>query len=895
MRNKKKKFETPIIGLEDINGVTVMYNMVGDYSTIIKCENPIIEYSANTESYYDFHDLFVSLVKMFGKGYCIQKQDIFSRKTYSFRNGNLDFLSEKYFQHFEGRTYTDTETYVIITEELHKGRFFSYDDKKFQVFLKNISKVLDLFHNKKLNARLLNRNEVDAYLRRYLTTNFSDDIGRLENFNVKEEYINIGKNHVQNISLVDIDEVNFPQSIKPYKDLHIGKTIPIDIMGFLNEIPEAKTVIYNQVIIIGDQSAEVAKLEAKKKKHSSMPDPANQISVEDIDAVMRDIAKEGQFLVYANYNIVVASDNELGLNKAVNYIEGCLFDNGIISSKQCYNQLELFTCSMPGNSTTFSVYDKFLTTSDAAICLFYKERPQTTEKSPFLTYFTDRRGLPVGIDISGKEGEQKLTNNSNFFVLGPSGSGKSFYVNSKVRQWVLANTDIVLVDTGHSYSGLCDYYHGKYITYTEEKPITMNPFRIGKEEFNEEKIDFLKSLVILLWKGSEGTINQVEDTLMTNIVTQYYDCYWNPQSPDLTDDERKTITESLTKKWEREEVHAPNMQTKDELQKQIEYEIYLAETKKKEECLVVESLSFNSFFEFALKAIKQSIERDKIKFNLDDFKFILDKFYRGGKYEKILNDDFDNTLFEEKFIVFEIDSIKENKTLFPIVTLIIMDVFLQKMRLKKNRKALIIEEAWKAIASPTMANYILYLYKTVRKFWGMAMVVTQELEDIISNPTVKNSIINNSDIVCLLDQTKFRDNYEQIADLLSLNEVEQKKIFTINNLKNKDNRSRFNEVYIKRGGEGQVYGVEVSPYEYFTFTTERIEKDALGYYIKVYDDYRKSLETFISDMKISKSSQGEWVRTVFKTMKDVDNNTFSRLKKECPDSLYPFIMSNLKK
>ena len=36
-----------------------------------------------------------------------------------------------------------------------------------------------------------------------------------------------------------------------------------------------------------------------------------------------------------------------------------------------------------------------------------------------------------------------------------------------------------------------------------------------------------------------------------------------------------------------------------------------------------------------------------------------------------------------------------------------------------------------------MAGYILYLYKTVRKFWGMAMVVTQELEDIISNPVVK--------------------------------------------------------------------------------------------------------------------------------------------------------------
>ena len=139
------------------------------------------------------------------------------------------------------------------------------------------------------------------------------------------------------------------------------------------------------------------------------------------------------------------------------------------------------------NAINLNSYDKFLTTSDAAICLLFKEKLQVTENSPFLTYFTDRQGLPVGIDMSGKEGEKKYTNNSNFFVLGPSGSGKSFYVNSKVRQWVLDNTDIVLVDTGHSYSGMCEYYHGKYITYSESKPISMNPSNYTEEEYNVRK------------------------------------------------------------------------------------------------------------------------------------------------------------------------------------------------------------------------------------------------------------------------------------------------------------------------------------------------------------------------------------------------------------------------
>ena len=237
MKEKRKKFNTPIIGIETIDGISVFYNTLGDYSTVIKCENPIIEYSANTESYYAFHDLFVSIVKILGKGYCIQKQDVFSKKQYDYQGDNSDFLSSKYFAHFTGRTYTDVQTYITITGELPKGRMLSFDKKKFDIFLKNINKVIDLFHNKKLKARLLNENEIDDYLRNYLTVNFKESVTKLDNFNVKDEYIKIGSKIVQNISVVDIDEVNFPTVIKPYKDVQIGKGFPVDIMEFLNKVP----------------------------------------------------------------------------------------------------------------------------------------------------------------------------------------------------------------------------------------------------------------------------------------------------------------------------------------------------------------------------------------------------------------------------------------------------------------------------------------------------------------------------------------------------------------------------------------------------------------------------------------------------------------------------------
>ena len=918
MKDKKYQFDIPYLGSETIDGISVIYNKVGDCSVVIRCENPVMQYSANVEEYYGFHTFYSNILKILGPGYTIQKQDIFCKKPFSGSEYVTDdYLCQRYFEHFGNRVYTDIETYLVITQHIDRNRFFTYDKQKFDNFLRNIVKIMSLFKDKYFKANLLNEEEITYYIQRYLTVSFDRKTISLKNIKAKNEHLLIGETYVQNISLVDIDEVELPSCIKPFSEVNIGKRFPVDSFSFLQKIPYVKTAIYNQVISIPDQRSESQKLEAKRRKHKGMPDPANTLCVEDIEKVQSDIAREGQILVYSHFNIILCGDKDI--RKAANYIESSLFDSGITPNKQCYNQLELFSASLPGNTYLLKEYDRFLTTADAAICFLYKEKLQQTEVSPFLTFYTDRQGSPVGIDISGKEGEVRYTNNSNFFVLGPSGSGKSFFVNSTIRQWVTQNTDIVLVDTGHSYSGLCEYYKGKYITYSKEKPISMNPFRISEEEFNIEKKNFLKSLIFLIWKGANGTISKSDGEVINIVIEKYYSFYFHPFkgfSTQERDDlkrhllieyknndksveasaaraERKAILEKI-EKLERlaergeggekenatraiQNILLDKGYTREELDYEDAYALMAIdqEIDEREDFLrtiKVKNLSFNSFYEFALQMIPYTCRTNKIDFNLTDFKFILKKFYKGGQLERTLNEEFDSSLFNEPFIVFEIDAIKEDEELFPIVTLIIMDVFIQKMRLKKNRKALIIEEAWKAIASPMMANYILYLYKTVRKFWGMAMVVTQELEDIISNPIVKNSIVNNSDILCLLDQNKFKDKYEEIANLLSLSEVDQKQIFTINQLNNKDGRNRFNEVFIKRCNYGNVYGVEVALHEYFTYTTERVEKDAMGYYQKLFRDYRTSLDNFVRDLKQSKKSNGEWSRLVSKALGQLEAN-----------------------
>ena len=419
-------------------------------------------------------------------------------------------------------------------------------------------------------------------------------------------------------------------------------------------------------------------------------------------------------------------------------------------------------------------------------------------------------------------------------------------MNSVVRQLHEQNTDVVMVDTGNSYEGLCEYLNGKYISYTEEKPITMNPFRINRQELNVEKTGFLKNLVLLIWKGSQGTVTKTEDRLIDQVITEYYDVYFNGFD-GFTPPQREDLRKSLLVDARGNGHGVPET----EKAERIEREIDEIERRRKE--LKVESLSFNTFYEYSVQRIPDICHENTLTgIDLSTYRYMMKDFYRGGNHDKTLNEEMDGTLFDETFIVFEIDAIKDDPLLFPIVTLIIMDVFLQKMRLTKPRKGLVIEEAGKAIASPLMAEYIKFMYKTARKFWASVGVVTQEIQDIIGSEIVKEAIINNSDVVMLLDQSKFRERFDGIKAILGLTDVECKKIFTINRLENKEGRSFFREVFIRRGTASEVYGVEEPRECYMTYTTERAEKEALKLYKKELGcNHQEAIEAYCRDWQLS--------------------------------------------
>ena len=986
---KTKTFNFPFIGYDYGQEHGWKFDcLIGQYGNPvigIRIKNIVEQYSADPDRYEQFHTVLNQVIAIIGENHIVQKTDIFAKKIYVAEKENT-YLQQKYSEHFSGRTYKTIDTVLLFTDLLdNKKSKYKFSEKNYKELRDKCEKVFMLLEQNECTPEWLLEKDFEYYIGGMLTMQFSS-MPVFDNIKSTNEYLRIGNSFVKTISFVDVENIELPSQIGTYTAMGGNGTVSdlaVDNFSFLNELKNYQSIVYNQVIAIPPQVQRQRELEKKKKKHEGVAKsaPSNAIVAEEIDTLLQNIAVDGQLIVDAHFSLVVACETLEKMEKTQSTIENKLFTKGIIISKNAYNQMELFRAAIIGNAVELKDYDLFTTTSEAGLCFFFKESYPVSEKSNFYLRFADRQGVPLKVDTADLPYQTGRINNRNKFVLGPSGSGKSFLMNNIVEQYLTYNYDVVIVDTGDSYSGTCSYKGGRYIQYTEEKPITMNPFAVSKEEFNIEKTEFLTNLIFLIWQGADATVSPTQKSVLDNALLAYYQQHfeghtdwhkdkndedlllylnkYNVYDEDLNYDEEQTYydvlglpynatTDEIKKRARKlmQEYHPDKNRNKKDYNPENYFKIYEAydtladeerrkaynesaalimvrnerevaiieedelgngdshrrqiikRIKKIEDDFNVPALSFNSFYEFCEKFLPVYLNNRHHKiteeeFNLRTFLFVLKDFYKGGRYGTTLNQNADNSLFYEPFIVFEIDNIKDNPKLFPIVTLIIMDTFIQKMRLRSDRrKALIIEEAWKAIASKLMGGYILYLYKTVRKFWGEAVVVTQELDDIIGNAVVKDSIINNSDTFILLDQTKFKDNFDRIAALLSLNKVEQNKIFTINNLDNKTGRGRFKEFYLKRGSRGEVYGNEVSMEQYLTYTTEKPEKSAILHYVNALGSYDKALDAFVADVKKYKEKTDAIFTLVNLYKKPLDDKIvkfFKDFKKENPkDTLKKF-------
>jgi conjugation system TraG family ATPase len=631
-----------------------------------------------------------------------------------------------------------------------------------------------------------------------------NDTTILKDIQLNPEDMRIGDNTLCLHTLSDVEDLpgkiatdaRYEKLSTDRSDCRLSFAAPVGVLLGCNHI-------YNQYIFIDDHTENLKRFEKQARNMHSLSrySRANQVNKEWIEEYLNEAYSQGLISVRCHCNVMAWSDDSEELKHIKNDVGSQL---ALMECKPRHNTVDtptLFWAAIPGNEADFPSEESFYTFIEQALCFFVEETNYQSSPSPFGIKMVDRlTGKPLHLDISDLPMQKGIITNRNKFILGPSGSGKSFFTNHMVRQYYEQGSHVLLVDTGNSYLGLCEMINrktngkdGVYFTYTEQNPIAFNPFYTDDNVFDIEKRESIKTLILTLWKRDNEPPTRSEEVALSNAVSMYID------------------------------------RLKDGIQP-----------------------SFNTFYEFVNGEYKEVLKTKQVRekdFDVANFLNVLEPYYKGGEYDYLLNSEKQLDLLSKRFIVFELDNIKDHKILFPIVTIIIMEVFINKMRrLKGVRKLILIEEAWKAIAKEGMAEYIKYLFKTVRKFFGEAIVVTQEVEDIISSPIVKESIINNSDCKILLDQRKYMNKFESIQTLLGLTEKEKSQVLSIN-MANHPGR-KYKEVWIGLGGtQSAVYATEVSLEEYYTYTTEESEKLEL---FQLADKLDGNLELAIKQLAESK-------------------------------------------
>jgi len=768
------------------------------------------------------HNAWVKAIRLLPVSTILHKQDWYIQSEYAadFSDPDASFLSRSSDRHFNERPYLDHKSYIYLTKRFNakaqataltstliKSSIFpnnKNENKDLTAFLDKVSQFIKILDDSTyIQARRLKTDELvgtidqPGLLERYCFL-----IGDKEPPIIRDIEITgglkIGDLHAQLFTLADIEDL--PTLCGPrinYERYSTDKTkFSISFAAPLGQLLNCNH-IYNQYVAIEDVQLTLKKMESKRLRLQSLSaySRENSLSRDAVNQFLNEAISEQRLPVKAHFNILAWTENRNQIKEIRNEISSALAQMDARAKQETVIAPQLFFAGFPGAGGYLPQHETFDTFAEQATCFFNQETNYRSSISPVGIRLTDRlTGIPVWVDLSDLPLKQGWITARNRFVLGPSGSGKSFWTNHFCRSYYEQGAHLVVVDVGHSYSGLCSLVNGYYFTYEEKNPIKFNPFYLEPGDIlDTERKESIKTLLLAIWKNDNEAFKRSEYVALSNGLTAYFD--------------------------------------------------YLDKHQDIFPC-------FNSFYDFIRDHYVKRLADEGVKekdFDIDNFIYVLRPFYQGGEFDYLLNATENLDVLQQRFIVFELDNIKDSK-LFPVVTLIIMQIFISKMRkLKGIRKVILIEEAWKALMKEGFAEYIKYLFKTVRKFFGEAVVVTQEVEDIISSQIVKQAIINNSDCKVLLDQSKYQNKFQQIQELLGITEKQKAEILSMN--KGKTPGRIYKDVWICLGPISKVYGVEVSREEYYCYTTEEREKVLVQEYTKKFGDMRKGISMLIQDSK----------------------------------------------
>lgn len=764
-----------------------MLSTMGDLTVAFSVELPEL-FSLSDLEYESLHQSWVRAIRTLPSGSIVHKQDWFLRGKYRADFAKAEgFLSRSSERHFSERPYLEHSCYLMLSRpnpdrsrpsslvsgllrgslvprELQQDRW--YDE--FMEISEQFARILrdsGLIGIERMSSEsLLSTGREMGLLERYLNLQNGGELPLLRDIDFSKG-IRVGDLHCQLFSLCDAADmpslcgsrIDFEKYSTDRTRFSVGFASPLGMMLPFDHI-------YNQYVFVCDPKRTQQELERKRLRLQSLSvySRSNLLTRDATNDFLNESLSQHRTPVRAHFNVLAWTDSPQSLPNLRSSLSSAIAQMDATGKQETVGAPQVFWAGIPGNASDFPMNDTFLTFAEQASCMLNHESSSRSTIGPVGIRLGDRMsGKPLHVDISDEPMESGVCTNRNKFVLGPSGSGKSFFTNHLVRTYHHQGSHLVLVDVGHSYKGLCDLLGGYYFTYTEDEPVQFNPFHIGMgDSLDTEKKESIKTLLLALWKKDDEPFRRSEYVALSNAITGYYR-YLDSQG----------------------DVFA----------------------------------CFDTFYDYLGTHYLAVLRKERVKledFDVDNFLYVLRPFYSGGEFGHLLNSRNNLDLLGQRMIVFELDSIKDHPILFPVVTIIIMEVFISKMRKMRGlRKVILIEEAWKALMKEGFASYIQYLFKTVRKFFGEAIVVTQDIEDIIASPVVKQAIINNSDCKILLDQRKYQNKFDQVQQLLGLTDKEKSMVLSLN--RSNDPKVRYKEVFISLGGRvSRIYRTEVSLEEY---------------------------------------------------------------------------------
>ncbi|QEC69281.1 TraG family conjugative transposon ATPase [Panacibacter ginsenosidivorans] len=800
----------PIMGVEH----DCILSKQGDITVAFEVTLPEI-FTLSEEDYEAVHQALIKAIRVLPKQCIFHKQDWYTQDRYKSQANGGGFLADSSQRYFNGRSYLHHSCFIYLTKKPANRRavtsMYSGLLKKTIVpvetvqpqllhdFLETVGQFERILKDSGfMQLRRLKDNELAGtkkqagIIEKYCNLNTPGEVQVLRELSFAEE-IRVGDLSCQIYSLADVQDLPAHCGARMTYDKYstdrtrfpLGFAAPMGLLLFCNHI-------YNQFIFIEDAQVTLKKLESKRLRLQSLSaySRENAISRDATNDFLNEAIGAQRMPVRAHFNIIAWSNDPVELKDLKNKVSSAMAQIDAVAKQEVSGAPQQFWACMPGNAGDFPSNDCFDTFAEQACCFLALETNYRSDPPKDGIRFCDRlNGRPVFLDMFDAPRKAGITSNMGMLVCGTSGGGKSMTVNHILHSLYEQGAHCVTVDIGGSYKGLCELVGGYYFTYEEKDPIKFNPFYLPPGDFmDSEKKESLKALLVTLWKQENESFNRSEYVALSNALSGYYD--------------------------------------------------YLQSATNVFPC-------FNTFYEYLQTNYLEVLKGHNVKdrdFDVNNFLYVLRPYYKNGEFDFLLNATEKLDILNQPFCVFELDNCKDHPIIFPVVTLAITEMFISKMRkLAGKRKVLMIDEAWKAIAKSGMAEFLRYAFKTIRKFNGIPGVITQELDDLISSPIIKDAIINNADIKILMDMRKFMNKFDKLQDVLGLSEKAKTILLSVN----KDNR----EIFIDLGGQvTKVYKNELCPEEYYAFTTDGKERVKVMEYAQQQGSVENGIRALIRDI-----------------------------------------------